>query len=354
MVRVIRIAVIYGGQSTEHSISCISAGSIMAELDRERYEIFPVGITREGAWVVGEIDPIASATLPEVREGREIALSLNPARRGEFVDAFTGESIATVDVVFPVLHGKYGEDGTIQGMFELSGIPYVGPGVMASACSIDKEYTKKLAVQAGLNVTREVVLEDNSGLSAEQREYLGLPVFVKPASGGSSIGVSKVTTWDEIDAALATAFETDNKVVVEAEVIGDEVEVGVLEYPDGSVVASVPAKLNGTDDGAEGFYGFETKYLEDGVTATIPAPYDEATIDELRSLAVRTFRGLNCKGLARVDFFVTENGPVLNEINTMPGFTPISMYPQMWQASGLTYGQLLDALITTSLGHSER
>ncbi|WP_425292286.1 D-alanine--D-alanine ligase family protein [Corynebacterium mayonis] len=350
----IRIAVIYGGRSTEHSISCISAGSVMAHLDPERYEIYPVGITRDGAWVEGDVDPVKGEKLPEVRDGREITLSLNPARRGEFVDAFTGESLTNVDVIFPVLHGKYGEDGTIQGIFELSGIPYVGPGVLASACAMDKEYTKKLATLANIAITREVVLSGGRTLTEAERDYVGLPVFVKPANGGSSIGVSKVETWEELDAAVERAAETDNKIIVEAELVGEEVEVGVLEYPDGSVVASVPGKLEGTSDSEEGFYGFETKYLEDGVTATIPAPYDEEIIERLRELAVRTYRALDCKGLARVDFFLTEDGPVLNEINTMPGFTPISMYPQLWIASGLTYGQLLDALVTTAVGQSAR
>ena len=350
----IRIAVIYGGQSTEHSISCISAGSIMAELDPERYEVFPVGITREGAWVVGELDPVAGQTLPEVTGGREIALSLNPARRGEFVDALSGESLASVDVIFPALHGKYGEDGTIQGMFELSGIPYVGPGVLASACGMDKEYTKKLVQLAGVAITDEVVLGPGESLDDADRGRLGLPVFVKPASGGSSIGVSKVEDWADLDEAIRLARESDGKVIVEAELIGDEVEVGVLEHPDGRVVASVPAKLNGTEDGGEGFYGFETKYLDDAVTATIPAPYDAALTGELRELAERAFRAVSCTGLARVDFFVTNNGPVLNEINTMPGFTPISMYPQVWLASGLSYGQLLDTLVSTALARSGR
>ncbi|WP_288833787.1 D-alanine--D-alanine ligase family protein [uncultured Corynebacterium sp.] len=354
MGRVIRIAVVYGGRSTEHSISCISAGSIMAELDPQRYEVFPVGITREGAWVVGELDPIAGETLPEVTGGREIALSLNPARRGEFVDALSGEVLASVDVIFPVLHGKYGEDGTIQGMFELSGVPYVGPGVLASACGMDKEYTKKLVHLAGIPTTAEAILAPGQMLDDATRQRLGLPVFVKPASGGSSIGVSKVSSWEELDAAVALALESDNKVIVEAELVGDEVEIGVLEFPDGQVKASVPARLNGTEDSAEGFYGFETKYLEDEVTATIPAPYDEETLGQLRELAVRAYRALDCKGLARVDFFVTQDGPVLNEVNTMPGFTPISMYPQMWLASGLSYGQLLDTLVSTALAGSGR
>ncbi|SDS13570.1 D-alanine--D-alanine ligase family protein [Corynebacterium timonense] len=350
----IRIAVIYGGRSTEHSISCISAGSIMANLDPQRYEVLPVGITREGAWVLGELDPVRGETLPEVTGGREVALSVSPQRRGQFADARSGEALATVDVVLPVLHGKFGEDGTIQGMFELSGVPYVGPGVLASACAMDKEYTKKLVRLAGMAVTEEAVLGPGQVLDDAAKQRLGLPVFVKPASGGSSIGVSKVTDWGALDEAIALARESDGKVIVEAELVGDEVEVGVLEYPDGRVSASVPARLNGTEDSHEGFYGFETKYLENNVTASIPAPYAPEVVEELRELAVRAFRALSCTGLARVDFFLTERGPVLNEVNTMPGFTSISMYPQMWLASGVSYSELLDTMIATALARSGR
>ena len=185
--------------------------------------------------------------------------------------------------------------------------------------------------------------------SGPEREHLGLPVFVKPANGGSSIGVSKVSAWEGLNAAVALALESDDKVIVEAELVGDEVEVGVLERPDGTVAASVPAKLNGTEDSAEGFYGFETKYLEEGVTAMIPAPYSEELMGKLQEMAVTCFRALDCKSLARVDFFVTDNGPVLNEVNTMPGFTAISMYPQVWAATGVDYPELLDTLIRTAL-----
>ena len=325
----------------------------MAHLPRERFEVYPVGITRDGAWVEGVLDPVAGATLPEVAGEREVALSLNPDRRGQFIDVTTGELRATVDVGFPVLHGKFGEDGTIQGLLEMAGVPYVGPGVLASACGMDKEYTKKLVRAAGVAVAEEVVLSKGQSLDDAQRSRLGLPVFVKPASGGSSIGVSKVDSWEALDAAIALALESDGKVLVESELVGDEVEVGVIEHPDGRIEASVPAKLNGTEDSAEGFYGFETKYLEDGVTATIPAPYDDAVIAQLKDLALRCYRALDCKSLARIDFFVTDNGPVLNEVNTMPGFTPISMYPQVWQASGLDYPAMLDLLVTTAIERAE-
>lgn len=323
----------------------------MAELPADEFEIYPVGITREGVWVEGARDPVQGQELPEVAPGREIVLSITPAKRGTFSDARTSEVTAEVDVIFPVLHGKYGEDGTIQGLFELSGIPYVGPGVLASACGMDKEYTKKLVSAEGIKVAPGVTLRANGkcDLSENDKARLGLPVFVKPAKGGSSIGVSKVDCWEDLPAALELAFANDAKVLVEGALVGDEVEVGVLERPDGTVTASVPAKLNGTEDSDEGFYGFETKYLDNHVTATIPAPYDEETTKALHDMAVTAFHALDCKSLARVDFFVTADGPVLNEVNTLPGFTSISMYPQVWQASGLEYPELLRCLIETAL-----
>lgn len=334
--------------STEHSISCISADSVMSHMPAE-YEVFPIGITQDGVWVEGVTNPAEGAELPVVKHGREVAFSLNPQRKGLLYDVASGEPLTTVDAVFPVLHGKYGEDGTVQGLLELAGVPYVGPGVLASACGMDKEYTKKLVSAAGIPVTREVILDRARELTDAERAHLGLPVFVKPANGGSSIGVSKVSSWEEVPAAVALALESDDKVIVEAELVGDEVEVGVLERPDGTVTASVPARLNGTEDSAEGFYGFETKYLEEGVTASIPAPYSDELITQLQQMAVTCFHALDCKSLARVDFFVTDRGPVLNEVNTMPGFTAISMYPQVWAATGLEYPQLLDTLVRTAL-----
>lgn len=350
------VAVIYGGRSTEHSISCISAGAIMEHLDSERFEVVPVGITREGAWVAGTRATAElrarDGELPRVTGGREVRLSLNPQRRGRFEYADDGSQYAAVDVVFPVLHGSFGEDGTIQGLFEIAGIPYVGAGVLASAGGMDKEFTKNVLASAGLAVADAAVLGRGEALGQADRERLGLPVFVKPARGGSSIGVSRVTEWAQLDRALELAFADDDKVLVEAETTGREVEVGVLEYPDGRVVASVPALLNGTEDSEEGFYDFDAKYLDDVVTAQVPAPLDERTTARLRRDAVTAFRALGGAGIMRVDFFVTDRGPVLNEVNTMPGFTPISMYPQVFQAVGVGYAQLLTTLIETALARS--
>jgi D-alanine-D-alanine ligase len=346
-----RVAVIYGGKSTEHSVSCVTAGAIMNNLDPQRYEIVPIAITREGTWTIGVTEglEIKDGKLPEVEEADELTVSLNPQGVGQIHNVTRGTLHAEVDVAFPALHGVNGEDGTIQGVFEMAGIPYVGPGVMASAVGMDKEFMRKLMAAEGLPVTRDVILRGRTELTEEEKDFLGLPVFVKPARGGSSIGVSKVSSWDELDAAIAEAAKSDDKVIVEAELIGAEVEVGVLEYPDGKLVASVPAKLNGTEDSEEGFYGFDTKYLDNTVTATIPAPFDDDTIKSIQDLAIETFKSLNCEGLSRIDFFVTDNGPMINEINTLPGFTPISMYPQVFLASGVSYPELLDTLLATAL-----
>lgn len=348
----IKIAIIYGGRSSEHSVSCISAGAIMSHLDPEKYELYPIGITQQGTWTVGESDPeklrSTNGIMPTVTLTKEVSLAADPARRGQFRFADGSEHV-TVDVIFPVLHGLYGEDGTIQGLFELSGVPYVGTGVLSSACGMDKEYTKKLLAAEGLPVGKEVILRGEETLTQADCQLLGLPVYVKPARGGSSIGISRVTRWEDMDAALREARQYDTKVIVESEIIGDEVECGVLEYPDGTVVASVPAQLVNTSVGHEGFYGFDAKYVDGDVSAMIPAPLDDAAMRLIQSLAREAFQALQCSGLARVDFFVTPAGPVLNEVNTMPGFTPISMYPQVFAASGVPYAELLDALIARAL-----
>ena len=348
----IKIAIIYGGRSSEHSVSCISAGAIMSHLDPEKYELYPIGITQQGTWTVGESDPeklrSTNGVMPTVTLTKEVSLAADPARRGQFRFADGSEHV-TVDVIFPVLHGLYGEDGTIQGLFELSGVPYVGTGVLSSACGMDKEYTKKLLAAEGLPVGKEVILRGEETLTQADCQLLGLPVYVKPARGGSSIGISRVTRWEDTDAALREARQYDTKVIVESEIIGDEVECGVLEYPDGTVIASVPAQLVNTSVGHEGFYGFDAKYVDGDVSAMIPAPLDDAATRLIQSLAREAFQALQCSGLARVDFFVTPAGPVLNEVNTMPGFTPISMYPQVFAASGVPYAELLDTLIARAL-----
>jgi D-alanine-D-alanine ligase len=357
--RRVRVAVVYGGRSSEHAISCVSAGSILRNLDPERFDVVAVGITPEGAWMLTDAEPdalaIADGQLPQVtgESGKELALAADPGRRGELLSVGRGapEVLEAVDVVFPVLHGPYGEDGTIQGLLELAGVPYVGAGVLASASGMDKEFTKKLLAAEGLPIGDQVVLRSRQEtLDLEQRERLGLPVFVKPARGGSSIGVSRVTAWDQLPAAIELARRHDPKVIVEAAVFGRELECGVLEFPDGRVEASTVGEIRvaGVRGREDSFYDFATKYLEDAAELDVPAKVDDSIADEVRQLAIRAFHAIDCQGLARVDFFLTDDGPIINEINTMPGFTTISMFPRMWAASGVDYPTLLATMVETA------
>jgi D-alanine-D-alanine ligase len=356
----VRVAVVFGGRSNEHAISCVSAGSILRNLDPERFEVVAVGITPDGSWVLTDGDPqalaIANRQLPRVsaESGTELALSADPLRAGQLVSLSPGGAVvlASVDVVFPVLHGPYGEDGTIQGLLELAGVPYVGAGVLASAAGMDKEFTKKLLVAEGLPIGDYAVLRaSQSELDADQRARLGLPVFVKPARGGSSIGVSRVTSWQELPAAIEYARQHDPKVIVEAAIIGRELECGVLEFPDGTMQASTIGEIRvaGVRGREDAFYDFATKYLDDAAELDVPAKIDDDVSDTLRDLAIRSFNAIDGRGLARVDFFLTEDGPLINEVNTMPGFTTISMYPRMWAANGVDYQSLLSTMVDTAL-----
>jgi D-alanine-D-alanine ligase len=353
----IRVAVVFGGRSSEHAISCVSAGSMLRHLDRARFEVVPVGITPAGAWVLGTDDParlaIRDRVLPAVDESATaVALPGDPTRGGLVVlePGRAGEVITGVDVVFPVLHGPFGEDGTIQGLLEMAGVPYVGAGVLASAAGMDKEFAKKLLAADGLPVGVLVVLRPGAAtLTPEQRDRLGLPVFVKPARAGSSVGITRVTDWADLDAAIAAARAHDPKVLVEAAIVGREVECGVLEFPDGSVRASLPAEIRIVGSGPA-FYDFDAKYLDDVCEFDVPAKLDDDVAERVRETAVAAFRALDCQGLARVDFFVGPDGlPVVNEVNTMPGFTPISMYPRMWAVTGLDYPTLLATLVDTAM-----
>ncbi|MDR6277659.1 D-alanine-D-alanine ligase [Corynebacterium suicordis] len=356
----LRVLVLFGGQSTEHSVSCISAGAVMSHLDPQRYEVIPVGISPDGAWVPqhAELTQLCEqlkaqgAQMPEVQDSGEhvqLVIGGQPGQLRYTTGQRASEEFAQVDVIFPVLHGMNGEDGTIQGLFDLTGVPYVGNGVLASAAGMDKVFTKKLAREAGIPVTHELVIAEPRELTESEQQELGLPVFVKPARGGSSIGISKVSAWEDLAPAVAEAFAHDDKVVIESMIYGSEVECGVLQKPSGELIASVPALLQGTEDGDEGFYGFDAKYVANTVSAAIPAPLDPEMTRQIQNWSVATFQALGCQGLARVDFFVTDKGPVLNEINTMPGFTPISMYPKMFAATDVAYGELLDTLIESGV-----
>lgn len=356
----VRVAVVFGGRSPEHEISCVTAGSVLAALDRDRYEVVPVGITREGRWVLAPDDPeklaITGDRLPEVDESGATVALVGDANSHEMAvrePASPQRSLGDVDVVLPLLHGPYGEDGTIQGMLELADVPYVGSGVFASAASMDKHYMKIILTGHGLPVGPYAVMrpgewESDEGAARETVAALGWPVFVKPARGGSSIGISKVTGPDGLAEAVALAMQHDPKVLVEAALDAREIECGVLEGLDGLPEASAPAEIR--VHGHE-FYDFEAKYLPDeGTDLDVPADLPEEVAEQVRRLAVAAFAALSCEGLARVDFFYTHDGRlVINELNTMPGFTPSSMYPRMWAASGVDYPALLDRLLQAAL-----
>jgi D-alanine-D-alanine ligase len=344
--------VVYGGRSSEHGISVVSAGSVIAALDPERYEVVPVGITPSGSWVLTAADSasmqISGRAVPRVEGGSAVVLPADPGANGLVRLEPGSGTLDRVDVVFPVLHGRFGEDGTIQGLFEMAGVPYVGPGVFASAAAMDKEYTKKLLAAEGLEVGNYAVVRRGQKVVAADLEHLGLPVFVKPARAGSSVGITKLTDWANLAEALDLAFEHDGKALIEAAVTGREVECGVLERSDGVPEASVPAeiRLTGTHD----WYDFEAKYLDDACEFDVPARLSPELTARVQEAACRAFVALDCAGLSRVDFFITPDEQiVVNEVNTMPGFTPISMFPRMWAASGVEYPELVDRLIAAAL-----
>jgi D-alanine-D-alanine ligase len=368
----LRVAVVFGGRSAEHAISCVSAGSVIAALDPDRYEVVRVGIATDGRWVLPEADQrlaISDGELPEVSGGTAVSLVGDPEGRGLAVlepGAGIGRALTEVDVVFPVLHGAYGEDGTIQGLLEMAGLPYVGSGVFASAASMDKEFTKKLLAAAGLPQGDHVVLRDTAGavcadpdlLDEAARQRLGLPVFVKPSRAGSSIGITKVTDWAQFPEAVATAAAVDPKVIVEAAVPGREIECGVLAARgSGLPEASLPAEIRlrpGTD-----WYDFSAKYLDDAVEFDVPADLTSEQTAAVQEAARRAYLAMDCRGLARVDFFLGTDADgkdrlVINEVNTMPGFTPISMFPRMWAATGVSYPELVDRLVASALDGGPR
>lgn len=356
----LRLAVLFGGRSSEHQISCVSAGSVLAALDRERYDVVAIGITPHGRWVLASDDPVtllpSGRVLPSVDEsGLAVVLPADPTASTlvALEPAEGTRALGGVDVVFPLLHGPYGEDGTVQGLLEMAGIPYVGSGVFASAAAMDKAHMKRMLTAAGLPVGAYTVITDREwqadpAEASWRIEELGFPVFVKPARGGSSIGISKVTAGEGIAAAVEIAREYDRKVVVETAVPGREIECGVLERLEGGAEASVPGEIRVT--GGRDFYDFEAKYLDNATELTVPAGVDAHTTIRVRELAIRAFVALDCAGLARVDLFLTPSGELLvNEVNTMPGFTPVSMFPRMWEASGLAYPELVDRLISLAI-----
>ena len=356
-----RIAILFGGRSAEHEISVISARSVIDALDPERYEVVPIGVTKQGHWQLMPGGPPAlppgfPELLPEVteRSGPEVALDQEPG--SQTLVAEDG-SRTPIDVVFPVMHGPHGEDGSIQGFLEMAGVPYVGAGVLASAVGMDKAVQKVLFVAAGIPVVphepvHEREWEEDPEAVEARAEHLGYPLFAKPSTLGSSVGVTKVHETGELRGALEEAFRYGRKALLERSVEGGrEIEVAVLGNDD--PVASVAGEI--VPRGHE-FYSYEAKYLDqEGAELIIPAPIPAETLEEAQRLAVAGFLALDCAGLARVDFFLRQTGGLLlNEINTIPGFTQISMYPKLWVASGLSYPELIDRLVELALERHER
>ncbi|RDV05169.1 D-alanine--D-alanine ligase family protein [Undibacter mobilis] len=364
MAQKIRVAVLYGGKSGEHEVSLQSAASVIRHLDRGRFDVVPVSIDKTGLWQLNDLNTIeqtAGSALPIRRNAPEVRLAAQPDGRGALLPvdgAIPG--VRDIDVFFPVMHGPLCEDGAIQGLFDLTDVAYVGSGVLASAVSMDKDVAKRLALQAGLPIAPYVTLKrrdyesDPADCIEAARAKLSLPVFVKPCNMGSSVGVHKVKSWDQLKAALDDAFRYDLKILIEQGIDAREVEVAVLE--DEPLFVSVASEIN--PDPRHEFYSYEAKYLDkDGAAVDLPARIDDVAMARVRVLAAQAFAVLECSGLARVDFFLDRKSGefYFNEINTLPGFTSISMYPKMMEASGVPYPELLTRLINLALDrHRQR
>lgn len=358
----LKVALLFGGPSSEHEISCATAAGVLGAIDRSKYEIIPVGITKQGQWVTAEDNAakwaLRKGELPTVEANDTKVEFATDGSRELFVTAADGtkSSLGIIDVVFPVLHGHYGEDGTLQRELEAVGVAYVGNGVRASESGMDKELSKDAFLAAGVPATPHVVIKladwesDPESALEKVRELGQPPLFVKPARAGSSKGVSKVKAMSEFASAMATAFAEDDKLVVERGIDGREVEVAVLQGRDGAAPrVSVAGEIIVT---GRDFYDFDAKYQdEDSVQLVIPAKITEEELQEMQHLAAMGFNALGCEGLARADFFLTKNGFLINEINTMPGFTPLSMFPSLWHASGIEYPDLIDELIELALAN---
>lgn len=349
----LRIAVLYGGRSSEHDVSVMSATNVMRALDPKRYDAVPVFVTREGQWLLSRFDDGALA-----RPASGTELTLVPGGKGRLIAIpldGVPHDLPGIDVLFPVLHGLYGEDGSIQGLAEVARVPLVGCGILGSAVALDKDIAKRLLIEAGVPAARSVTLHEGQAPSfAALREALGLPIFVKPARQGSSVGVSKVTDEEQYEAALAEGFRHDCKLLAEEFIRGREVECSVLEDPQADLFVSRPGEIMPAE--SHGFYSYDAKYVDaDGAIVKVPAELPADVEARIGQTAADAFRALGCDGMARVDFFVTDDmGFVVNEVNTIPGFTDISMYPKAMAASGIAYAELIDRLVAHGLARARR
>ncbi|WP_425087401.1 D-alanine--D-alanine ligase family protein [Stappia sp.] len=349
----LRIAVLFGGRSAEHDVSVLSATNVMRALDPEKYEAVPIYVTRAGQWLLSSYQ---DGALAKPSQGTEIALL--PGGQGRMLavsDGGTAHEVPRIDILFPVLHGLHGEDGAVQGLCEVARVPLAGCGVLGSATALDKDIAKRLFNEAGLPTARSVTVHVTAPPPfAEIEGRLGLPVFVKPARQGSSVGVSKVAREQDYRVALAEGFKHDRKLLVEAFVKAREIEFAILEDPDGDLFVSRPGEIVPAEQ--HGFYSYDAKYIDaDGAALKIPAEMPEEMESRMRDMAKTAFRALGCDGMARADFFVTDTQAILvNELNTIPGFTDISMYSKVMAASGVGYAEVIDRLVAHGLARAGR
>ena len=350
----VKVGIVFGGRSAEHQVSLQSAKSIIDAIDRTRYEPVLIGITEQGQWLLNDAtDFLLNATDPKTielnRQGQPVTLAAGD-QRGSVIPTTQSPITAQVDVLFPVLHGPYGEDGSIQGLARLANLPCVGSGILGSAVGMDKDIAKRLLIHAGLNVADYEVIRNGQlteALIERIETRLQYPVFVKPANMGSSIGVSKASDRDGLIRAVAEAAQFDHKILVEAQIVGREIECAVLgnDQPEASVCGEIAANQT------HAFYDYDAKYIDaDGAVLSIPAAISEDASERIRDISKQVFTTLECRGLTRVDVFLTDAGEVvINEVNTIPGFTKISMYPKLWEHSGLPYPKLIDRLIQLAI-----
>ena len=352
-----KVGIICGGKSAEHEVSLQSTQNIVEAIDKDKYEVILIGIAKDGQWYLYEdTDFLLGAEDPQEIQlaDSDNKVGIIPAdKEQQLINLANQEILGDIDVVFPVLHGPYGEDGTIQGLLEMADIPFVGPGVLGSSVGMDKDVMKRLITEAEIPTADFMVADRTSigEITFEQvEEKLGTPLFIKPANLGSSVGVNKVATAEEFNQALTEAFQFDNKLIIEEFIAGREIECSVLGNQE--PMASKPGEILPKKE----FYSYEAKYIdENGAGLDIPADLPEKLIQKVQNYAIKTFKTLCCEGLARVDFFIQDNERVLvNEINTIPGFTRISMYPKLWEVSGIEYSELIDRLIQLALQRHEK
>lgn len=352
-----KVGIIFGGKSSEHEVSLQSAKNIVEAIDRDKYDIVLLGIDKNGKWhILDESSYLLHADDPkriQLNTSSE-AVAIFPGEEGEqFISAASGKKLEELDVAFPIVHGTLGEDGSLQGMLRMANIPFVGSNVLSSSLCMDKDIAKRLMEAAGIQVAKSLTftrVNKNQANFEQAKQKLGTPMFVKPANQGSSVGVSKVETKEEFDEAITLAFDFDHKVIVEEAIVGREIECSVLglEKPKASKLGEILPQTE--------FYSYESKYIdEEGADLAIPADVTNEETEKIQEVAVKTFETLECEGLARVDVFLTTEGEVyVNEVNTLPGFTQISMYPKLWEISGISYSNLISYLLEYALERHER